>query len=78
MKQTAKRKHRRCSAVEKSNLLESYKTSGTLKKWFWCKNFKHDIPLAINLKIEVKVMSQNLFKWKHFESDIIMACVRWF
>lgn len=23
-------------------------------------------------------MSQNLFKWKHFESDIIMVCVRWY
>jgi len=23
-------------------------------------------------------MSQNLFKWKHFESDIIMLCVRWY
>ena len=23
-------------------------------------------------------MSQNLFKWKHFESEIIMLCVRWY
>ncbi|WP_378954269.1 IS6 family transposase [Pelosinus sp. sgz500959] len=23
-------------------------------------------------------MSQNLFKWKHFRSDIIMLCVRWY
>jgi IS6 family transposase len=23
-------------------------------------------------------MSQNLFKWKHFESEIIMVCVRWY
>ena len=23
-------------------------------------------------------MSQNLFKWKHFESDIIILCVRWY
>lgn len=22
-------------------------------------------------------MSENLFKWKHFESDIIILCVRW-
>lgn len=24
------------------------------------------------------MMSQNLFKWKHFESEIIMLCVRWY
>ncbi len=23
-------------------------------------------------------MSQNLFKWKHFESEIILLCVRWY
>ena len=23
-------------------------------------------------------MSQHLFKWKHFESEIIMVCVRWY
>ncbi len=22
-------------------------------------------------------MSQNLFKWKHYESEIILLCVRW-
>ena len=23
-------------------------------------------------------MSQHLFKWKHYESEIIMLCVRWY
>ena len=35
MKLTTKRRHRIYSAVEKSNLLETYKTSGTAKK-DWC------------------------------------------
>ncbi|MBP2628740.1 MAG: hypothetical protein H6Q68_3451 [Firmicutes bacterium] len=34
-----------------------------------CYNFRK------KLKIEVKRMSQNLFKWKYFQSDIIMVCV---
>ena len=33
--------------------------------------------LTTNLKIEVKI-SQNLFKWKHFESEIILLCIRWY
>jgi len=45
---------------------------------FWWKKIKHDILLTINLKIEVKRMPQQLFKWKHFESEIIMLCVRWY
>lgn len=45
---------------------------------FWCKKFKHDILLTINLKIEVKRMAQQIFKWKRFESEIIMLCVRWY
>ena len=43
MKPTIKRKHRRCSAVEKSSLLEAYKTSGALKKQ-WCT--ENDIGLS--------------------------------
>ena len=43
MKPTAKREHRRYSAVEKSSLLEAYKTSGTLKKQ-WCT--ENDIGLS--------------------------------
>jgi len=23
-------------------------------------------------------MSQHLFKWKHFESEIIILCIRWY
>ena len=23
-------------------------------------------------------MSQKLFKWKHFEAEIIMMCIRWY
>ena len=30
------------------------------------------------MKSEEQILSQNLFKWKHFEKEIILLCIRWY
>jgi len=34
--------------------------------------------MIFKIGIGAIVMSQNLFKWKHFEKEIILLCVRWY
>jgi len=47
--------------------------------WLCCK--KKADPLQWREKKKVSIMSnqsQNPFKWRHFQADIILLCVRWY
>ncbi|EOP46002.1 transposase [Bacillus cereus VD146] len=55
--------------------------------WFWCKNFEVDENGLSNLEILIVLLykrcvismeKENLFKWKHYQPDIILLTVRWY
>ncbi len=56
-------------------------------KRFWCKNFEVDENGLSNLEIlivllykrcVISIEKENLFKWKHYQPDIILLTVRWY
>ena len=56
-------------------------------KRFWCKNFEVDENGLSNLEILIVLLykrcvismeKENLFKWKHYQPDIILLTVRWY
>jgi len=50
------------------------------QNWFWCKKslkLGHTDTMTLKRGV-IGMKTKNLFKWKHYQSEIILLTVRWY